>query len=195
MPERPPPPGLVDLRTALPGACFDVRYATADNFTGAPLPGYGAPGAWLRAAPAAALARAQAALAPRGLVLLIHDAYRPRRASEAMVAWAERTGQRHLVDDGYIARRSGHNRGDTVDITLAHAGTCVALDMGTAWDHLGPESHTANATGEALRNRLLLRDALVAVGFTPYAKEWWHFSFGDPGATALDVPYGAAGPR
>lgn len=195
MPPRPltgpPPPGLVDLRDALPAACFDVRYATADNFTGAPLPGYDAPGAWLRLAPAAALARAQASLAPRGLVLLVHDAYRPIRASQAMVAWAERTGQLRLVDEGYIARRSGHNRGDTVDVSLARAATCEALDMGTPWDHLGPESHTERATGEPLHNRRLLRRTLADVGFAPYPKEWWHFSLHEPGAVPLDIPYAA----
>lgn len=193
-PTRPPPPGLVDLRAALPGACFDIRYSTADNFTGAPLPGYGAPGAWLRARPAAALARLQQQLAGDGLSLLVYDAYRPARASRAMVAWAERGGRRRLVDDGYIALRSGHNRGDTVDLTLARAGTCEPLDMGTAWDHFGPESHPRNATGEPLRHRMLLRDHMRAIGFSPYDREWWHFTFTDPGATALDIPYEADEP-
>lgn len=188
---RPPPPGLVDLRAVLPGACFDIRYHTADNFTGAPLPGYGAPGAWLRERPAQALARAQAALGRDGLTLLVYDAYRPARASLAMVAWAERSGQRRLVDDGYIARRSGHNRGDTVDLTLAGAGTCAPLDMGTPWDHLGPESHPRSAAGEPLHNRLRLRRTMRSVGFFPYDKEWWHFTFRDPGAIPLDIPYRA----
>jgi D-alanyl-D-alanine dipeptidase len=175
----------------LPELCFDIRYATADNFTGAPLPGYEAPGAWLRERPAAALARAHAGLAERGLTLLIYDAYRPARASRAMVAWAERVGRRDLVDDGYIARRSGHNRGDTVDLGLARAGTCEPLDMGTPWDHLGPASNYARATGDALKNRRLLRDALRAAGFTPYDKEWWHFTRRDAGAVPLDIPYDA----
>ncbi|MBZ5713770.1 M15 family metallopeptidase [Nannocystis pusilla] len=188
---RPPPPGFVDLRAALPGACFAVRYATADNFTGAPLPGYDLPGAWLRERPAAALARAQATLAPEGLTFLVYDAYRPASASLAMVEWAERSGRRRLVDDGYIARRSGHNRGDTVDLTLARAGSCEPLDMGSPWDHLGPESNFSNkhASGPAMNNRRRLRRALQSVGFTPYDKEWWHFSFHDQGAVPLDVPY------
>ena len=185
----PPPPGLVDLRAELPGACFDVRYATADNFTGAVLPGYAAAGAWLRPRPARALARVQAAVSAQGLTLLVYDAYRPARASLAMVEWAERSGRRRLVDDGYIARRSGHNRGDTVDLTLARPGTCEPLDMGTAWDHFGPESHYARAGGDVLGHRRQLRRAMQAQGFTPYDREWWHFSFHDPEAIALDVPY------
>nr|WP_276604825.1 M15 family metallopeptidase [Nannocystis sp. RBIL2] len=185
----PPPPGLVDLRAELPGACFDVRYATADNFTGAVLPGYAAAGAWLRPRPAGALARVQAAVSAEGLTLLVYDAYRPARASLAMVEWAERSGRRQLVDAGYIARRSGHNRGDTLDLTLARPGTCEPLDMGTAWDHFGPESHYARAGGDALAHRRQLRRAMQAQGFTPYDKEWWHFTFHDPDAAALDIPY------
>lgn len=192
--QRPPPSGFVDLRAALPDACFDIRYHTADNFTGAPLPGYGAPGAWLRAGPAEALARAQAELQREGLSLQIYDAYRPARASLAMVAWAGRAGRAQLVKDGYIARRSGHNRGDTLDVGLARAGTCEPLDMGGAWDHFGPESHALRATGEARTSRLRLRRALRSAGFTPYAKEWWHFTREDPGAVALDIPYGQGDP-
>ncbi|MFZ6185240.1 M15 family metallopeptidase [Nannocystis pusilla] len=188
-PVGPPPPGLVDLRAELPGACFDVRYATADNFTGAVLPGYAAAGAWLRPRPAGALAKVQAAVSAEGLTLLVYDAYRPARASLAMVEWAERSGRRRLVDDGYIARRSGHNRGDTVDLTLARPGTCEPLDMGTAWDHFGPESHYARAGGDALSHRRQLRRVMQAQGFTPYDKEWWHFTFRDPDAAALDVSY------
>ncbi|MCY1060341.1 M15 family metallopeptidase [Nannocystis sp. SCPEA4] len=188
---RPPPPGFVDLHAALPGACFAVRYATADNFTGAPLPGYDLPGAWLRERPAAALARAQATLAPEGLTFLVYDAYRPARASLAMVEWAGRSGRRRLVDDGYIARRSGHNRGDTVDLTLARSGSCEPLDMGSPWDHFGPESHFSHqhASGAAMTHRRRLRRALQSAGFTPYDKEWWHFTFHDEGAVPLDVPY------
>jgi D-alanyl-D-alanine dipeptidase len=186
---------MVDLRALLPELCFEIRYHTAENFTGAPLPGYGAPGAWLRERPAGALASARARLAAQGLTFLVYDAYRPARASQAMVAWAERTGRRDLVDDGYIARRSGHNRGDTLDLTLARAGTCEPLDMGSVWDHLGPESHYERAAGDAMVNRRLLRDALRAAGFTPYAREWWHFSFHDEGAVPLDIPYGADDPQ
>ena len=187
---RPPPPGFVDLRGALADACFTAGYAAADNFTGAPLPGYAVPGAWLLARPAAALARVQRDLASDGLTLLIFDAYRPRRASEAMVAWATRTGNAQLLTDGYIARRSGHNHGHTIDLGLARARTCEPLDMGTAWDTLDPRSHTARATGQPRSNRLRLRDAMRRAGFRDYDREWWHFSHPLPGTRARDVPYG-----
>jgi D-alanyl-D-alanine dipeptidase len=190
VPSASPPPGFVDLRVALPDACFTAGYAAADNFTGAPLPGYGAAGAWLLAGAADALARAQAELRADDLSLQIFDAYRPRRASEAMVAWAERTGRSQLLADGYIARRSGHNHGHTVDLGLARRGTCEPLDMGTAWDTLDARSHTANATGQARNNRLRLLAVMRAVGFHAYPKEWWHFSLPLPDTRPRDVPYG-----
>ena len=193
-PARPPPPGFVDLRIALPDACFTAGYASADNFTGAPLPGYAAAGAWLLAVPAAALAQAQATLAHENLSLQIFDAYRPRRASAAMVAWAERTGQRNLIVDGYIARRSGHNHGHTVDLGLARRGSCEPLDMGSAWDTLDATSRAANAAGPARANRQLLRRVMRAAGFREYPREWWHFTFLLAGTRALDIPYGRAEP-
>jgi len=184
-----PPAGFVDLRQTLPTACFTAGYAAADNFTGAALPGYAAPGAWLLATPAAALARVQAALASDNLSLLIFDAYRPRRASEAMVAWAERSGNHELVRAGYIARRSGHNHGHTVDLGLA-TRDCVPLDMGTAWDTLDPRSHTAAATGAPRQHRQRLLRAMRAAGFRDYPREWWHFSFPLADTRPRDVPYG-----
>ena len=189
-----PPAGFVDLRVVLAGACFTAGYAAADNFTGAPLPGYGAPGAWLLAEPAAALARAQAALAAEGLALQIFDAYRPRRASAAMVAWAHRSGRSDLLRDGYIARRSGHNHGHTVDLGLARPGLCEPLDMGTAWDSFDPASRTDRATGEARRNRQRLLRVMGAAGFRNYSAEWWHFSLPLAGTRARDVPYGPLDP-
>jgi D-alanyl-D-alanine dipeptidase len=187
--ENPPPEGWVDLDT-IPGVRFDVRYHTADNFTGAPLPGYGVAAAWLRKAPAEALARVQTRLAAQGLALKVYDAYRPRRGSQAMVAWAERTGQIHLVNDGYIARVSGHNRGHTIDLSVVDAATGVELDMGTPWDTLSEASHTRNATGAALEHRLVLKAAMEAEGFQAYWKEWWHFSYTPEGnPPTRDVPY------
>lgn len=188
--QRPPPEGWVDLRTAVPGARFDVRYHTADNFTEAPLPGYGVPGAWLQKAPAEALARVQARLEKKGLGLLIYDAYRPLRGTLGMVAWAKRTDQVHLLDGGYIARRSGHNKGHTIDLSVVDLATGQEIDMGTPWDTLSEASHTKNATGEALANRMILRDAMHVEGFRNYWREWWHFSFAMEGKLPhRDVPY------
>jgi D-alanyl-D-alanine dipeptidase len=185
-----PPAGFVDLRAAVPGVRLEIRYHTADNFTGAPLPGYGAPGAWLLQAPAAALAAVQADLAKEGLGLLVYDAYRPLRGTLGMVAWAERTGQTHYLDDGYVARRSNHNRGNTVDLTLVDLATGRPLEMGTPWDTLTPAAHTASATGIARTNRDRLVAAMRRHGWVNYWKEWWHFTWSpDEKPAPRDVPY------
>ena len=185
-----PPDGWVDLTAVIPSLALDIRYHTVDNFTGAPLPGYAVPGAWLQQAPAEALAAVQADLAPTGLGLLVYDAYRPLRGTLGMVAWAKRTDQVHLLDDGYIARRSGHNKGNTVDLTLVDLATGRAIDMGTPWDTLDERSHTRNATGPALDNRMKLVAAMRAHGWRNYSKEWWHFTFAMEGDLRhRDVPY------
>ena len=109
---------LAELTAVVPGLLLDLRYATPDNFTSAPLPGYGVPRAFLRQEAAAALARVQLRLRARGLGLKVWDAYRPVRATLAMVAWCERTGRTSLLDEGYIARRSRHNQGVAIDLTV-----------------------------------------------------------------------------
>ena len=168
---------LVDVRRGAPDIRVEMRYATSNNFTGAPLPGYEANRALLRREAAAALARVQGTLRPRGLGLLVYDAYRPVRATEAMVAWTERVGRQDLIRDGYIASRSRHNLGVAVDLTLIDLATGGALEMGTAYDEFSPAAHTANAEGSIAANRRLLVEAMESEGFTNYDQEWWHFSF------------------
>lgn len=179
---------LVDLATVDPSIRIDARYRDSGNFTGAPLPGYGANRLFLRREAAAALGRVQDRLRARGLGLLVWDAYRPVRATEAMVEWATRTDQVHLLDDGYIARRSRHNLGVAIDLTVVDTATGRPLDMGTPYDTFGAEAHTANATGEVARNRAILVDAMEAEGFENYDQEWWHFSYPLENTVPFDVP-------
>jgi zinc D-Ala-D-Ala dipeptidase len=188
---RNPRAPLVDVRGLDPTIRVELRYGTANNFTGAPLPGYVGRRALLRPAAAQALARAQASLRADGLGLLVYDAYRPVRASQAMVAWAQRTGHLDLIRDGYLAVRSRHNLGLAIDLTLCHLATGRPLEMGTAYDAFTTRAHTANAAGRALANRRRLAAAMSAAGFAPYAKEWWHFSFETDASRErydLDVP-------
>lgn len=194
-PTRQPPEGWVELQQAIPGVRYDIRYHVAENFTGAQLPGYAAPGAWLLEPVAVALRKVHESLAEKKLGLIIFDAYRPRRASQAMVAWAERTHQTFLLDNGYIARVSQHNRGTTVDLGLVVLETGELVDMGTPFDELTERSHTRNAVGVVLENRLTLKTAMQAQGFEAYWKEWWHFSHPmDPKPILRDVPYGCGEP-
>lgn len=178
---------LVDVRSLDPTIRTEIRYATRNNFTGAPLPGYGAPRALLRPDAAAALARVQARLRGEGLGLKVFDAYRPVRATLAMVDWAERTNRVWVLDQGYVARKSGHNKGGTVDLTLVRLRDGREVEMGTRFDTFSEAAHTANATGSVMENRMRLVRAMEAEGFKNYANEWWHFSYAGE-FEPLDVP-------
>lgn len=168
---------LVDVRSVDSTIEVDARYATGNNFTGAPLPGYEANRALLRRAAAEALGRVQRRLRTEGLGLRVYDGYRPLRATTAMVSWAERTGRRELLDSGYIARRSRHNLGVAVDLTLVDLETGTEVPMGTPYDTFTPAAHTANAEGRVRRYREVLVRAMESEGFQNFSKEWWHFSY------------------
>jgi zinc D-Ala-D-Ala dipeptidase len=180
---------LISVRAVDPTIRTDVRYATSHNFTGRRLPGYDAPLALMRPASARALARVQARLRAEGLGLKVWDAYRPVRGTLAMVEWAERTGNQWVLDQGYVARESGHNHGNTVDLTLVELRSGRELDMGTRFDDFSAAAHTANAEGLVRTNRQRLVSAMAAEGFVNYDQEWWHFR--DRGDyPAMDVPIG-----
>jgi D-alanyl-D-alanine dipeptidase len=173
----------------------DVKYAGSDNFMGRPVRGYGAPEVMLTREAALALSAAQALARARGLSLLVFDGYRPQRAVDHFVEWGgdlddtanepafyPDVPKAELFERGYIAERSGHSRGSTVDLTLTRNGE--PLEMGTPFDFFDARSHTEHPsiTGEELRNRLLLREIMAAVGFRNYVNEWWHY-------TLVDEPY------
>jgi zinc D-Ala-D-Ala dipeptidase len=168
---------LVDLARLDSTILVDARYATADNFTGAPLPGYRANRALLRREAAAALVQVADRVARDGLRLKVFDAYRPVRATVAMVEWTRRMKRADLLRDGYIATRSRHNLGAAIDLTLVDKATRRELDMGTPFDTFSPAAHTSKATGVIAENRARLKSAMEAEGFVNYDREWWHFSY------------------
>jgi len=177
---------LTDITSLDPTIIVEMRYATTNNFTGAALPGYLANRAFLRTDAAAALARVHDRLRQNGLGLKVFDAYRPVRATVAMMDWTDRVNRRDLVTNGYIASRSRHNLGLAVDLTLVNLRNGAELDMGTPFDTFSEAAHTANATGSAAENRQLLKSAMQRQGFTSYDKEWWHFSFSIPAPLRFD---------
>jgi D-alanyl-D-alanine dipeptidase len=181
---------LVDVRTYASSIQLDVRYATANNFTGAPLDGYCQGTALMLRPRARALGRVQRALGRRGLGLKVFDAYRPARASRAMVRWARRTDNQDLLKEGYIAPKSNHNLGSTVDLTLVRRADGRELDMGTSFDAFTPRANTTRARNRVLRNRLILKNTMEAQAFVNYFREWWHFDSEVPGTRRLDVPIG-----
>jgi D-alanyl-D-alanine dipeptidase len=177
---------LMDVRTSAPGIRVELRYATRENFTGALLPGYEGNHAYLRRPAAMALARIERRAESEGLGLLVFDAYRPVRATEAMVEWTQRTGRIDLLRDGYIASRSRHNLGLAIDLTLVDLRAGAPLEMGTLFDTFSSAAHTAEATGVALANRRHLQRLMESEGFLNYDQEWWHYSYAIPNPVRFD---------
>jgi zinc D-Ala-D-Ala dipeptidase len=179
---------LTDVRSLDSTIVVQLRYATPNNFTGAPLPGYEANRAFLRREAAGALALVQTDLRSQGLGLEIFDAYRPVRATLAMVDWTQRVNRPDLLTNGYIASRSRHNLGVAVDLTLIDRATGRELEMGTSFDTFSAAAHTANAAGIAAQNRQKLKAAMERRGFTNYDQEWWHYTFNVSNALRFDRP-------
>jgi zinc D-Ala-D-Ala dipeptidase len=190
------PRSFVDAAAAVPGLLVEMRYAGSNNFVGAPIDGYKKPICLLTQQAATALAQVARDLEPRGLVLKVFDCYRPARAVAHFVRWARNISdttrksefypdidKRNLFRDGYIASRSGHSRGSTVDLTLARRTGGKELDMGTPFDFFSPRSWPPNkeVSAEAQANRALLAQAMRRRGFAGHRKEWWHFTLrGEP---------------
>jgi D-alanyl-D-alanine dipeptidase len=187
----PRPDSFVDAASVAPGLIVEARYATAHNFVGRPIDGYERPTCYLTRPAAAALAQVVADLEARGLTLKVYDCYRPQRAVAHFVRWArnlrDQTMKAEFYPDvdkstlfrqGYIAARSGHSRGSTVDLTMARRADGQALDMGTPFDFFSPHSWPSDrSVGRAAQdNRALLTQAMRRRGFRPYDKEWWHFT-------------------
>ncbi len=172
---------------ALSGMPLDIRYACSDNFTGSKLPGYERPKALLRKHVAEALWQVQHSLLSQGLSIYIFDAYRPQRAVDAMVKWAERNDPNMLVMN-YVARRSSHSRGIAVDVTLARVCNIhgvIPVDMGTEFDSFSELSHTAHQEISPKQKywRQLLVGEMGRMGFVNYEREWWHFTYQGKGVT------------
>ena len=192
-----PPRGFVDAASVVDGLGVDMRYFGTNNFVGEKIDGYEQPRCLLSAPAANALAAVQRDLGTRGLGLKVFDCYRPVRAVAHFVRWARRpdndptrkaeyypdVDKRDLFALGYIAARSGHSRGSTVDLTLVRRADGSEadgreLDMGTRYDFLSPKAWPSDKSvnAEAQQNRALLAQAMRRGGFKPYSKEWWHFS-------------------
>lgn len=190
--QAPVPAGFVDAVAVVDGLVVDIRYFGTDNFVGEKIDGYERPRCLLSAQAARALAAVQRGLAARGLGLKVFDCYRPVRAVAHFVRWARRIednpkrkaeyypdiDKRDLFKLGYIAARSGHSRGSTVDLTLVRRADNTQLDMGTPYDFSGRQSWVSDksVSVEAQKNRALFAAAMARGGFRPYHKEWWHFT-------------------
>lgn len=177
---------LDDLSQAIPGLVLDIRYATADNFTGTAV--YPAPFAYARRPVAAALKKVQDSLSVHGLGLKVYDAYRPYSAT---VKFYELIRDTAFVADP--AKGSRHNRGCAVDVSLVSLETGNEIPMPSAYDDFSEKAHPefADLPLEVIRNRELLFGVMRHFGFDPYPSEWWHFDFqGWEAYPLMDIPFG-----
>jgi D-alanyl-D-alanine dipeptidase len=188
------PKGFVYLEEMIPNIKIQLQYLTDENFMGRPIDGYVRPRCILTREAAKGLKKVQEELNPFGLGLKIYDAYRPQRAVNHFVRWAKdpydtkmkdiyypHVNKRELFARGYIASRSSHSRGSTVDLTIVsiqQSDESAEIDMGTKFDLFDtkswPDSPYMCANQRA--HRLLLQTLMKKHGFKPYGKEWWHFT-------------------
>jgi zinc D-Ala-D-Ala dipeptidase len=176
------------------GIRWDAKYATWDNFTGKPVDGYLANRIVGTRALCAAVERVREEAASLGFGLLLWDGYRPQRAVDCFRRWAEqpedgRTKPRHypnldraeMFERGYVAVKSGHSRGSTVDLTLYHLPTGELARMGGGFDLMDPISHHGAKGIKRIeaRNRRYLCTIMAACGFSAYEYEWWHYTLND----------------
>jgi D-alanyl-D-alanine dipeptidase len=215
-PQPKAPKDFVALRTVDPTIIQEMRYFTPHNFVGERIDGYAQPICILTRPAAEALHQAQTKLLRQGYTLKVYDCYRPQRAVDHFVRWAKdlddqamkaefypNVDKTRLFTDGYIAEKSGHSRGSTMDLTIVklpakptrpyHPGEtlvpCYApqderfpdnsVDMGTGFDCFDTLSHTLDPRiqGAQRDNRLLLKTTLEDLGFVNLAEEWWHYTF------------------
>ena len=188
------PSAFVLLADYVPAIIQEIRYYSTYNFIGDRIDGYEEPCAILTMEAARALKSVSNEMNVMGYRLKVFDAYRPAAAVKHFVLWGlEDTDVRmkpffypdldkeELFMRGYIASRSSHSRGSTVDLTLFDMRTGKELDMGSPFDYFSEVSHPdyTGITKEQYENRMLLRTAMLRNGFEPYDCEWWHFTLRD----------------
>ena len=204
--------GPLGIRTPLglhPGIIQEIRYHSTYNFIGDRIDGYEEPVALLTREAARALTDVEREMELVGYRLKVFDAYRPATAVKRFVAWGlddldlrmkpffyPDLEKETLFERGYIATKSSHSRGSTVDLTLLEMATGRELDMGSPFDLFSEKSHPdyRDITDEQYDNRMLLRNAMLRNGFEPIDCEWWHFTLADEPYpdTYFDFPVSSA---
>ncbi|NUU62240.1 M15 family metallopeptidase [Paenibacillus sp. JW14] len=185
------PQGFAYLDEIIPSAQYEIRYYSSNNFVGQRIDGYKAPLAIMSKPAANALKTVSDNLARQGYILRIYDTYRPQKAVNHFIRWSKDASdiqmkaqyypaldKKNLFKLGFIASKSGHSRGSTVDLTLAYLKNGAVVDMGSPYDFFGPISYYDSKliSKSQMANRKILKDAMMKEGFQPYSKEWWHFT-------------------
>ena len=169
-------PDLVELAPLDHAIHLDIRYATANDFLGAPV--YTEARAFLQRPAAESLLRVLRKLQPLGYGLLIYDGYRPWYVTKIFWDATPAEGKIFVADP---AEGSRHNRGCAVDLTLYDLKTGQPVEMTGNYDEMSPRSFPSYPGGTSLErwHRDLLRRAMESEGFTVYESEWWHFDYKD----------------
>ena len=185
------PSGFVLLADYVPHIVQEIRYHSTYNFIGERIDGYEEPCALLALEAARALKAVSVEMLVQGYRLKVFDAYRPARAVKHFVLWGiedqdirmkpyfyPELEKQELFSRGYVASKSSHSRGSTIDLTLLDMSTGKELDMGSPFDLFSEVSHPdyRGITDEQLENRMLLQHVMVRSGFEPIDCEWWHFT-------------------
>lgn len=188
------PKQFVVLQNKIEHLTIDLRYYSINNFIGDTVDGYQSNLCYITRKAARALKKVEKELNQKGLGLKIFDAYRPQKAVNHFVRWAEdlsdtvkktqfypTIAKSRLFEEGYISARSGHSRGSTIDLTIIYLqGDRIGteLDMGTPWDFFSPLSWPSNQSFKTnqRQNRMLLQQIMIKHGFIPLKEEWWHFT-------------------
>ena len=185
------PKGFVYLSNIDATIQSEIRYLSNNNFIGKTIDGYYNNCVIVSKETADALHKVQTILTKKGLSLKVFDAYRPQQAVNHFVKWAKvlsdtlmkrayypQVPKSELFKRGYIASKSGHTRGSTVDLTIIDIKTKKEVDMGGPYDFFGMKSHPnyKKISIRQQKNRLYLRKIMLDNNFKPYANEWWHFT-------------------
>ncbi|MCC1484517.1 M15 family metallopeptidase [Winogradskyella immobilis] len=194
--EQSLPKGFVKVTQVIPDLNVELRYYSSHNFVGDTIDGYKSNTLYITEVTAKQLKLVQDELQKQNLCLKVYDGYRPQRAVNHFIRWAKAlndtikksefypdVAKQNLFKEEYIATRSGHSRGSTVDLTIIDAETDEPLDMGSPYDFFGEQSwvNYSKITGQQKKNRRLLQSVMLKYGFRNYAKEWWHFTLrGEP---------------
>lgn len=185
------PEGFVYVKSVIADIDVELRYYSTNNFVGDTIDGYKANRLILTKEATEKLKLVQDELQKQNLCLKVYDGYRPQRAVNHFIIWAKdlndtinksqfypNVEKRNLFKEEYIASRSGHSRGSTLDLTITNGETGEPLDMGSPYDFFGEESWVSynDITDDQKKNRQLLQTVMLKHNFRNYPKEWWHFT-------------------
>ena len=186
--------GFVLVSDYVPAVIQEIRYYSTYNFVGDRIDGYEQPCAILTKEAARALKGISNKLNVMGYRIKVFDAYRPATAVKHFTLWGvddldlrmkpffyPDLEKQELFRRGYIASKSTHSRGSTVDLTLLDMKTGKEVDMGSPFDYFSEVSHPdyKGVAKEQYENRMFLQDIMVRGGFEPIDCEWWHFTLRD----------------